>query len=218
MTMSSTRRAATVLLTTAALTLVVPTTGAAWAAQAPTDRSICTQTENNLGSSTLGSSSTGGGVALDPQVLQQAQDLVDQTRALLASLIASEDHRAEALVEQLRGMGITPAVAAGWRQRAHDLADSLLIAKAPAARRAAVILARAGFSPTPADLRDARPEAAVKREQTPSSAPSEPERNAAPAAGSGSAAAPAAAVTPAGAARAALSLRRRGRSPGNRNG
>ncbi|WP_143770681.1 hypothetical protein [Pseudonocardia dioxanivorans] len=64
------------------------------------------------------------------------------------------DNRAIGLADQFRSMGVTPAVASGWRQQAHDLADALMTSmNDPRAKDAAVALARAGFSPTPADLR-----------------------------------------------------------------
>ena len=91
---------------------------------------------------------------------EQADALVDGLRLLLtdAALTSTSDARAARLVHDLRARGITPARSAvGWQQAAFDLADDLV-------RRAAVgdadagdvgvVLARHGFSPTPADLLD----------------------------------------------------------------
>lgn len=83
------------------------------------------------------------------QLLQAARELVTSLTTIVG------DDRAAQLGVQLRSMGITPAVASGWRQQAHDLADTLLplTANDPGARRLAVTLAATGISPTPADLR-----------------------------------------------------------------
>ncbi|GAA4554858.1 hypothetical protein GCM10023175_53880 [Pseudonocardia xishanensis] len=161
--MSTPRRAGTVLLIAAALT-AGPAAGAAWAEPNLTDGATCTQTTKS-GSGVQTADPTGNDGSLDPQVLEQAQELVAQTRALLTTLISSDDPRAAALAEQLRGMGVTPAVASGWRQQAHDVADSLLAQQSPVAQEAAVVLASAGFSPTPADLRGpSAAQAAVERD------------------------------------------------------
>ncbi|MGE0346615.1 MAG: transglycosylase family protein [Gemmatimonadales bacterium] len=85
-----------------------------------------------------------------------AAKLLAQARELLSAVsVTTGDTRAAALNSGLRGLGITPAVTAGWQQAAHDLADTTLATMAgdPAAGRVAVALAAAGFSPTPADLR-----------------------------------------------------------------
>ncbi|GAY08107.1 transglycosylase family protein [Pseudonocardia sp. N23] len=95
----------------------------------------------------------GGGGQLTPE---QAAKLLGQVRELVTSLtLAGSDTRAAALSSGIRALGITPSVAAGWRQRVHDLADSTLSAMGndPAAGTLAVALAKAGYSPTPADLR-----------------------------------------------------------------
>jgi hypothetical protein len=87
---------------------------------------------------------------------QEAQRLLEQTRELVASLtFAGSDTRAVALSAGIRSLGITPAVSTGWRQAVHDLADTTLVAMESdtAAGSVAVALARAGYSPTPADLR-----------------------------------------------------------------
>ncbi|MFC7660313.1 hypothetical protein ACFQV8_33510 [Pseudonocardia benzenivorans] len=82
------------------------------------------------------------------ELLQRARELVTE----LSSVVG--DNRAIGLADQFRSMGVTPAVASGWRQQAHDLADALMTSmNDPRAKDAAVALARAGFSPTPADLR-----------------------------------------------------------------
>ncbi|MCE0764132.1 transglycosylase family protein [Pseudonocardia kujensis] len=159
--MSASRRAATVVLVTVALT-AGPAAGAAAAAPLLTDALTCTRESgpDADGSAGSGARDTGspsgaatGSPQLDPKTLEQAQELVDQTRALLTTLISSEDPRAATLVQEFRAMGFTPAVATGWRQRAHDLADALMTSSAPAAQQLAVVVAAAGFSPTPADLR-----------------------------------------------------------------
>ncbi|MFR9802604.1 transglycosylase family protein [Pseudonocardia sp. RS010] len=159
--MSASRRAATVVLVTVALT-AGPAAGAA-AAASLTDTLTCTRetgpdADNSAGSSAPDTGSSSGDATgspqLDPKILEQAQELVDQTRTLLTTLISSDDPRAATLVQEFRAMGFTPAVATGWRQRAHDLADALMTNSAPAAQQLAVVFAAAGFSPTPADLRD----------------------------------------------------------------
>ncbi|WP_308116846.1 transglycosylase family protein [Pseudonocardia sp. WMMC193] len=166
--MSTPRRAGTVLLIAAALT-AGPAAGAAWAEPTLTDGATCTQSTKS-GSGVQTADPTGPDGSLDPQVLAQAQELVAQTRALLTTLISSDDPRAAALAEQLRGMGVTPAVASGWRQQAHDVADSLLAQQSPVAQEAAVVLASAGFSPTPADLRGPSDAQAVVERDSPSHA------------------------------------------------
>ena len=82
-------------------------------------------------------------------ILQQVRELVTR----LTSTIGAP--RANGLGQQLRGMGITPAVTSGWRQQVTDLADGTLAASTsdPRAAQLGVVLAAAGFSPTPADLR-----------------------------------------------------------------
>ena len=162
--MSASRRAATVVLVTVALTAGPAAGAAAAAVPLPTDTLTCTRESgpdadsgagSDAGARDTGSSSGGatGSPQLDPKTLEQAQELVDQTRALLTTLIGSDDPRAATLVQEFRAMGFTPAVATGWRQRAHDLADALMTNTAPAAQQLAVVFAAAGFSPTPADLR-----------------------------------------------------------------
>ncbi|GEL24496.1 hypothetical protein PSU4_34500 [Pseudonocardia sulfidoxydans NBRC 16205] len=103
---------------------------------------------------TTGSSTTSGsGRQL---TAQEARRLLEQTRQLVASLtFAGSDTRAVALSAGIRSLGITPAVSTGWRQAVHDLADTAVVAMEAdaAAGSVAVALARAGFSPTPADLR-----------------------------------------------------------------
>lgn len=120
-----------------------------------TDTRTCTvhtttdTTTKDSGSTTPG----GGGGQLTPE---QAAKLLGQVRELVTSLtLAGSDARAAALSSGIRALGITPSVASGWRQRVHDLADSTLSAMGsdPAAGTLAVALVKAGYSPTPADLR-----------------------------------------------------------------
>ncbi|ODU02276.1 MAG: hypothetical protein ABS81_17965 [Pseudonocardia sp. SCN 72-86] len=100
-----------------------------------------------------GTTTSGAGRQL---TAQEAQQLLEQTRELVTSLsYAGSDTRAVALSAGIRSLGITPAVSTGWRQEVHDLADTTVVAMDAdaAAGSVAVALARAGFSPTPADLR-----------------------------------------------------------------
>jgi hypothetical protein len=179
--MSAKRKAATVVLVAAALT-VGPAAGVALASPVPADGSTCTQTSSNG----TGSSSTSGGPSggpsdgsssstVDLEMLRRAQELVAQTRDLLTTLITSSDPRAGQLVEQFRAMGITPAVASGWRQQAHDLSDRLLTNPDPAAAQVAVALAGSGYSATPADLRTgtATPAAAMPAADPSTAAPAQ---------------------------------------------
>ncbi|WP_250550072.1 transglycosylase family protein [Pseudonocardia sp. H11422] len=140
---------------TAALT-AGPAVGAA--ADVETDASSnCTQTTTN------GSVSSGGGTTQQPteEQLQRAAELIQQARELLTEVAGiGGDTRAAALDRQLRAHGITPALSSGWAQSAHDTSDVLLRSSDPGAERVAVALARAGYGPTPADLRgtgDQRP-------------------------------------------------------------
>ncbi|MEK6443863.1 transglycosylase family protein [Pseudonocardia sp. T1-2H] len=153
--MSGMRKAAFVAVTTAALT-AGPAAGAALATPVLTDAPTCTQT-SSAGQASDGQASgsgTTGAPQLSEEGLAQAEELVEKTRELLTTLTtAAGDPRASALGGQLRAMGVTPAVATGWRQQAHDLADTLLTNPDPKAAQLAVTLAGSGYSPTPADLR-----------------------------------------------------------------
>ena len=179
--MSAKRKAATVVFVTAALS-VGPAAGVALASPVPADGSTCTQTSSNG----TGSSTTSGGPSagpsdgsssstVDPEMLSKAQELVAQTRDLLTTLITSSDPRAGQLVEQFRAMGVTPAVASGWRQQAHDLSDRLLTNPDPAAAQVAVALAGSGYSATPTDLRTgtATPAAAMPAADPSTAAPAQ---------------------------------------------
>jgi hypothetical protein len=148
--MSGKRKAAVVVLMTTALT-AGPAAGAAFASPVLTDGSTCTQTSPGGRSADSGAT---GSPQLNEEGLAQAEELVEKTRELLTTLTtAAGDPRASALGGQLRAMGVTPAVATGWRQQAHDLADTLLTNPDPKAAQLAVTLAGSGYSPTPADLR-----------------------------------------------------------------
>lgn len=97
----------------------------------------------------------------------EAQQLLVQARELVAELaLAGSDTRAAALSTGIRSLGITPALASGWRQQARDLADTTLARMGTDADAAnvSVALARAGFSPTPADVR--HPEAGSTTDAT----------------------------------------------------
>ncbi|GAA4875648.1 transglycosylase family protein [Pseudonocardia benzenivorans] len=115
---------------------------------APTSYSVCAQ---HIGDS-VGRSGT--------LSQEQADALVDGLRLLLtdAALTSTSDARAARLVHDLRARGITPARSAvGWQQAAFDLADDLVRRAAAGdadAGDVGVVLARHGFSPTPADLLD----------------------------------------------------------------
>ncbi|WP_234028092.1 transglycosylase family protein [Pseudonocardia dioxanivorans] len=115
---------------------------------APTSYSVCAQ---HIGDS-VGRSGT--------LSQEQADALVDGLRLLLtdAALTSTSDARAARLVHDLRARGITPARSAvGWQQAAFDLADDLVrraVAGDVDAGDVGVVLARHGFSPTPADLLD----------------------------------------------------------------
>ncbi|AEA28675.1 Transglycosylase-like domain protein [Pseudonocardia dioxanivorans CB1190] len=115
---------------------------------APTSYSVCAQ-------------HTGDSVGRSGTLSQeQADALVDGLRLLLtdAALTSTSDARAARLVHDLRARGITPARSAvGWQQAAFDLADDLVRRAAAGdvdAGDVGVVLARHGFSPTPADLLD----------------------------------------------------------------
>ncbi|AEA29015.1 Transglycosylase-like domain protein (plasmid) [Pseudonocardia dioxanivorans CB1190] len=126
-----------------------------------TDNRTCTvqtSTGNTSTSTGTGGTGTGGTGASGTGQLtpDQAAQLLEQTRELVTSLtLAGADARAAALGSGIRALGITPSVASGWEQQAHDLADTTLAAMGddPAAGALAVALAKAGYSPTPADLR-----------------------------------------------------------------
>ncbi|MHA6797523.1 transglycosylase family protein (plasmid) [Pseudonocardia bannensis] len=132
------------LVTATALTVGPAVTGPA-GPMAPADSSVCRQNSSTQDSS-------GGGQQLTPE---RAEALLQKARELVTDLVtAASDPRAAGLGDQLRSMGISPAVASGWRQQAHDLADTLMGSRNdPRARQVAVIFAGAGFSPTPADLK-----------------------------------------------------------------
>lgn len=148
--MSGKRKAAVVVLMTTALT-AGPAAGAAFASPVQADGSTCTQPSPGGRSADSGAT---GSPQLTPEGLAQAEELVEKTRELLTTLTtAAGDPRASALGGQLRAMGVTPAIATGWRQQAHDLADTLLTNPDPKAAQLAVTLAGSGYSPTPADLR-----------------------------------------------------------------
>ncbi|WP_250548529.1 transglycosylase family protein [Pseudonocardia sp. H11422] len=132
------------LVTATALTVGPAATGPA-GPMAPAGSSVCRQNSS-------AQDSFGGGRQLTPE---RAEALLQKTRELVTELMtAAGDLRAAGLGDQLRSMGISPAVASGWRQQAHDLADTLMGSmNDPRARQVAVIFAGAGFSPTPADLK-----------------------------------------------------------------
>ncbi|WP_232668619.1 transglycosylase family protein [Pseudonocardia sp. TRM90224] len=117
----------------AAATIASPPSLAAWR---PATAESCSATTHTPGPST------------DANHVHAARRLV----ALLNTFDTDQD--AAALSRRLRSIGFTPAIASGWRQQAHDVADILLIVAPadPSAMRVAVILAGSGFSPTPADL------------------------------------------------------------------
>lgn len=93
-------------------------------------------------------------------LLSQADtdNLLAQLRTLLTELTGDlQDVRAARLSHGLREIGVTPAVTTGWRQTAHDTSDALLGSTDLYLREIAVILARAGYPATPADLRTPPP-------------------------------------------------------------
>lgn len=94
---------------------------------------------------------------LTPQLtadeLREAAELIEQARQLVAELSGLVGSpRATAVEHTLRGAGFTPAIARGWRQAAHDTSDVLLRSTDQVSRDAALVLAKVGFGPTPADL------------------------------------------------------------------
>lgn len=101
-----------------------------------------------------------GSAQLTPE---RASTLLEQVRRLLAELsttLAADptDGPAAALQRDLQALGVPPARAGGWRQQAYDLADGLLAAASdPQAAALGAALAKAGFSPTPADMATAPP-------------------------------------------------------------
>lgn len=94
---------------------------------------------------------------LPPQLtadeLREAAELIEQARELVAELSGLVGSpRATAVEHTLRGAGFGPAMARGWRQAAHDTSDILLRSTDQVGRDAALVLAKAGVGPTPADL------------------------------------------------------------------
>ncbi|OLL74320.1 hypothetical protein Ae168Ps1_2709c [Pseudonocardia sp. Ae168_Ps1] len=83
-----------------------------------------------------------------------AHQVREEARTLLTSLRTSDaDHpAASGLASDISAIGITPAVETGWKQTAVDTSDKLRTSTGPAERKVAIILAKHGLGPTPADL------------------------------------------------------------------
>ena len=90
--------------------------------------------------------------------LAAARDTRTQTRALMTRLAVSGDPRQQDVARELAGLGFTPATQPpGWRQKAVDVSDQLNGTSDPQLHKIAVVLAKEGLGPTPADLLPKQP-------------------------------------------------------------